>query len=160
MFYHFNCYSRSSYVKIEPYEVFPCFASPWPNWARGWLTRPRSDWPSYESLRHAEKFNCYLIPETSRSASLNAEPSHPLWKLDWSMNFPAAERYLETCLSSSQATVLTIGLMLHKTFIKALGSSFGLDTSHIRNMVFWMVERHPDWSESQMGDFFLLSPSL
>ncbi|XP_014213730.1 uncharacterized protein LOC106643211 [Copidosoma floridanum] len=155
---HLSPKDQSAYVKIEAYEVVPCFASPWPRWARGWLDRERAEWPSDEQLRRAEKCGCFLVPETSRlHGPATDEPNHhhPLWKLDWSLNYPAAERYLETCLSASQATVYAVCLVLHKTFLRALGPSFGLDTGHVRNMVFLMAEKNPDWSVLHMGQWTL-----
>lgn len=128
----------------------PCFSSPWPKWARKWLNRSRGDWPTYEALQHVGKFACYLVPESPRPVqpSLKVKQSHPLWKLHWCLCFPSAEQYLETCFSQAQMTVYTIALMLHKTFIR---STFGLDVAHIRNMLFWMAERQPEWSELEMG---------
>ncbi|XP_016844817.1 uncharacterized protein LOC107982055 [Nasonia vitripennis] len=137
------------YTSIEQYEVIPCFSSPWPRWARKWSERTRGDWPNQEDIRRVEKFPCYLIPESFRPLGANSETG--LWKLDWNLSFPGAERYLETCLSPPQMTVYTIALMMHKTFMRNLSSSFGLNASHIRNMVFQMIEKMPDWSEHEMG---------
>ena len=138
-------------MSIQQYEILPCFSSPWPRWARGWLKRPRrTSWPAAEDLRQLDKSVCYLVPESLRpGAELHAEDL--LWRLDWCLNFPAAERYLETCLSQAQMTVYTIALMMHKTFIKK-----GLEPGHVRNMLFWMVEKTPEWCEFEIGGFYFL----
>lgn len=129
--------------------MIPCFESHWPQWARRWLTRPRSDWPSEEAIEQIERYNCHLVPEIPRQSLPNNSESSS--QLDWCVSFPRAEKYLETCLSPSQLTVYTVALMIHKIFIKAVSSTFGLDTGHIRNMLFWMVERQPEWSEHELG---------
>ncbi|XP_058791919.1 uncharacterized protein LOC131664651 [Phymastichus coffea] len=143
--------NTKNYINIEPYEVIPCFATHWPQWARRWMTRSRGNWPTEEALEQIGRYHCYLVPESLKQALPNSDLSHPLWQLDWYLMFPRAEKYLETCLSPAQTTVYTIALMIHKIFIRTVSSTFGLEVRHIRNILFWMVEKQPDWSEHELG---------
>ncbi|KAI4500858.1 hypothetical protein M0802_004069 [Mischocyttarus mexicanus] len=137
---------------IEPYEIIPSVWSQWPEDAKEWLNRPRSTWPSDDELGKIRDLGCYVVPEGfSPKKGIN-----PYEDLEWQLTFPAAERYLETCMTSAQIQVYLMALVLHKTFIRPVfDSMFGLTTSHIRNKLFWMIEendRPSKWPESRTGE--------
>ena len=133
----------------ESYEVIPCVWTQWPECASEWLDRPRNSWPSYESINQIRKSGCYIIPQEYVSKEQNSN-----YKIEWQLAFPAAERYLETCMSHAQMQVYIIVLMLHKTFIRAVESaSDRLNTHQIRNQLFWLMEKTPtEWPENRTGE--------
>ncbi|XP_043270893.1 uncharacterized protein [Venturia canescens] len=138
-------------TKLETFEIVPCVSSQWPQCAQEWLDRPRNSWPQHEVVERIRKFGCHIMPE---SAIDDKGTSH-FHDLEWKLIFPAAERFLETCLSHSQARVYLIGLMLHKTYIRPNDSIFGLTAAHIKNSLFWLIEeddRATKWMESRTGE--------
>ncbi|XP_014469207.1 PREDICTED: uncharacterized protein LOC106741587 [Dinoponera quadriceps] len=141
----------SRLCRIESYEVTPTIWLQWPEYAQEWLDRPRSTWPSYEDISKVKDFGCYVVPE----GFLPKKGSNAYHDLEWQLVFPAAERYLETCMTRSQAQVYLIALMLHKSFIMPVfDTMFGLTTSHIRNKMFWLIEeddRPSRWPDNQTG---------
>ncbi|XP_043480785.1 uncharacterized protein LOC122510309 [Leptopilina heterotoma] len=136
----------------ESYEIIPCIWTQWPECANEWLERTRHSWPNYETIRQIIKFGCYIIPQECRS-----KDDHFSSKTEWQLAFPAAERYLETCMSHSQMRVYIIALMLHKTFIRAVESAPDrLNAHQIRNQLFWLMEYSvQDWSENKTGDYLI-----
>lgn len=133
----------------ESYEIIPCVWTQWPECANEWLERPRNSWPNYETIHHIRKSGCYIIPQEFRSKDDQCN-----CRTEWQLAFPAAERYLETCMSHSQMRVYIIVLMLHKTFIRAVESTPDrLNVHQIRNQLFWLMEQSlQDWSENKTGN--------
>ncbi|XP_035736373.1 uncharacterized protein LOC118447931 isoform X1 [Vespa mandarinia] len=137
---------------VEPYEIIPSIWSQWPDDAKEWLNRPRSTWPSDDDLGEIRNLGCYIVPEGfSPRKGINIYEN-----IEWLLTFPAAERYLETCMTSAQIQVYLMALMLHKTFIRPVfDSMFGLTTAHIRNRLFWMIEendRPSKWPNNRTGE--------
>ncbi|KAK2575538.1 hypothetical protein KPH14_011258 [Odynerus spinipes] len=116
---------------VEPYEIIPTIWTQWPEDGKEWLDRPRSTWPSEKDIGKIQDFGCYVVPEGfSPKKGLNS-----FQDIEWQLSFPAAERYLETCMTPAQAHVLT--------------------TAHIRNRLFWMIEendRPSKWPDHRMGE--------
>ena len=142
--------SRTSKWNIsESYEIIPCVWSQWPECASEWLDRRRNSWPSYEAINHIRKSGCYIIPQEFSNQDSN-------YKIEWQLVFPAAEKYLESCMSHAQMKVYIIALMLHKTFIRSVESAPGrLNTHQIRNQLFWLMEkRSREWFENRTGVFY------
>lgn len=151
--------------RIESYEITPTIWLQWPTFAQEWLDRPRSTWPDYNDIGKVKDFGCYVIPEHSLSKQKDL-PFRDLryqnvkkniqQEIEWQLTFPAAERYLETCLTRSQVQVYLIALMLHKTFLRpVVDSMHGLMTSHIRNKLFWLIEeddRPSKWPDNRTGE--------
>lgn len=153
------------HCKIESYEITPTIGLQWPEFAQEWLDRPRSTWPDYNDISKVKDFGCYVIPESSSPRKKNfllKEFRHQNLKksiyqeTEWQLVFPAAERYLETCMTRSQVQVYLIALMLHKTFLRpVLDTMYGLTTSHIRNKLFWLIEkddRPSMWPDNRTGE--------
>jgi len=152
--------------KIESYEISPTIWLQWPEYAQEWLDRPRSTWPCYNDINKIKDFGCYVIPEDSLPRKRNFLSKELSWhqsakknihqEIEWQLVFPAAERYLETCMTRSQVQVYLIALMLHKTFLRpVLDTMTGLTTSHIRNKLFWLIEendRPSKWPDNRTGE--------
>lgn len=151
--------------RIESYEITPTIWLQWPTYAQEWLDRPRSTWPDYNDIGKVKDFGCYMIPEgflLKQRDLLLRELRHQNVKrniqqeIEWQLTFPAAERYLETCMTRSQVQVYLIALMLHKTFLRpVLDSMHGLTISHIRNKLFWLIEendRPSKWPDNRTGE--------
>lgn len=154
-----------SLCRSESYEITPTIRLQWPTYAQEWLDRPRSTWPDYNDMGKVKDFGCYVIPENSlpkqrdlllRELRHRNEKKNIYQKLEWQLTFPAAERYLETCMTRSQVQVYLIALMLHKTFLRpVVDSKHGLTTSHIRNKLFWLIEeddRPSKWPDNRTGE--------
>ncbi|XP_071635285.1 uncharacterized protein [Temnothorax longispinosus] len=153
--------------RIESYEISPTIWLQWPEYAQEWLDRPRSTWPEYNDINKVKDFGCYVVPEDSLPRKRNLMPRELSWRhrvakknihqeIEWQLTFPAAERYLECCMTRSQVQVYLIALMLHKTFLRpVLDTMYGLTTSHIRNKLFWLIEendRPSKWPDNRTGE--------
>lgn len=151
--------------QIDSYEITPTIWLQWPEYAQEWLDRPRSTWPDENDLNKVKDFGCYIIPEDSLPKE-NTLPSRRLkyqttkkniyQEIEWQLAFPAAERYLETCMTRSQVQVYLIALMLHKTFLRPVQERInGLTINHIRNRLFWLIEENDRpslWPDNRTGD--------
>lgn len=141
----------TSSTKLETFEIVPCVSSQWPECAQEWLDRPRNSWPQYDIIEKIKEFGCHMVPE----GSMDDRTGNKCQDIEWKLIFPAAERFLETCLTHSQVRVYLIGLMLHKTFIRPTDSIFGLTAAHIKNRLFWLIEeddRPIKWMENRTGE--------
>ncbi|XP_015605090.1 uncharacterized protein LOC107272442 [Cephus cinctus] len=148
---HVFNYQRNT--NLEPYEVIPCVSAQWPSNAQEWFYRNRTTWPANEVIERIREFGCHIIPEgfmPKRDNNVNRS-------IEWQVTFPAAERYLETCMSHAQLRVYLIALMLHKTFIRPVNTILGLTTSHIRNQLFWLIEEDEAsrWPENRTGKYLM-----
>lgn len=147
---------------ITPYEIAPSIPAEWPECGSEWLNRERCEildrttnviyiWPTKKMIEKITKFGCHIIPE----GYMPKRHTNPQHTVEWQLSFPAAERYLETCLSHAQVRVYLMALMLHKTFIRPVDTTFGLTTSHIRSQLFWLLEQNYSptmWPEHRSGE--------
>ncbi|XP_011866079.1 PREDICTED: uncharacterized protein LOC105561044 [Vollenhovia emeryi] len=151
--------------RIESYEISPAIRLQWPEYAQEWLDRPRSTWPEYNDINKVKDLGCYVVPENSLPKRLlsNGLSRHRQGvkknkhqELEWQLIFPAAERYLETCMTHSQVQVYLIALMLYKTFLRSVQeTTHGLTISHIRNKLFWLIEEDDGpskWPDNRTGE--------
>ncbi|XP_020285540.1 uncharacterized protein LOC109855550 [Pseudomyrmex gracilis] len=151
--------------RIDSYEITPTIWLQWPEFAQEWLYRPRSTWPNENDVNKIKDFGCYIIPENSLPKQNNSSSSrlqnqttkkNIYQEIEWQLAFPAAERYLETCMTHSQVQVYLIALMLHKTFLRPVQERiYGLTINHIRNKLFWLIEendRPSSWPDNRTGD--------
>ncbi|XP_026495059.2 uncharacterized protein LOC113399952 [Vanessa tameamea] len=142
------------------YEVFPALIAAWPNAANQWIIRerriiqnPRTNfsyqWPTRYMVSKAIGFGCLLVP-------LGFRPKrgiNPDQRIQWRIIFPAAERYLESCLAHSHMRCYLFALTLHKTFMENETSKIGIDASHIKNHLFWQCEEnYARWPEDRLGE--------
>ncbi|CAK1581961.1 unnamed protein product [Parnassius mnemosyne] len=142
------------------YEVFPALLAAWPNAANQWIIRERKiiqnprtnfsyQWPTRYMVRKAIGFGCLLVPIGFRPK----RGVNPDLKLQWKIIFPAAERYLESCLAHSHMRCYLFALTLHKTFMENETSKIGIDASHIKNHLFWQCEdNYAKWPEDRLGE--------
>lgn len=141
-------------------EIFPALIAAWPNAANQWIIRERKiiqnprtnfsyQWPTKYMVSKAIGFGCLLVPIGFRpKRGLNPEQT-----LQWKIIFPAAERYLESCLAHSHMRCYLFTLALHKTFMENESSKIGLDASHIKNHLFWQCEdNYAKWPEDRLGE--------
>ncbi|XP_076645726.1 uncharacterized protein LOC143355097 [Halictus rubicundus] len=140
--------------RVEQYEIMPAVWMQWPACAQEWLDRSRNTWPDPVDVEKIKLSGCYVVPEGF--VPKKGDRNNLSQDLEWQLTFPAAERYLETCMTHTQVQVYLIALMLHKTFIRpVLDAMFGLTTAHIRHKLFWLIEEHDNpskWSATRSGD--------
>ncbi|XP_045491283.1 uncharacterized protein LOC123691095 [Colias croceus] len=142
------------------YEIYPALLAAWPNAANQWIIRERKiiqnprtnfsyQWPTKYMVSKALGFGCLLVPVGFRpKRGLN-----PDQKLQWRVIFPAAERYLESCLAHSHMRCYLFMLTLHKAFMENETSKIGVDASHIKNHLFWQCEdNYAKWPEDRLGE--------
>ncbi|XP_044012310.1 uncharacterized protein LOC122855190 [Aphidius gifuensis] len=142
------------FMKDDNFGIIPCIWSSWPSIANEWLDRTRGTWPSVNIIEKIRESGCYIIPEGYYTENIN----NNLQNIEWELTFPAAERYLETSMSSSQTRVYIISLLLQKTFFKPVNSIIGLTDLHIKNQLFWLIEeddRQLKFTENRTGEFLL-----
>ncbi|XP_021181348.3 uncharacterized protein LOC110369988 [Helicoverpa armigera] len=142
------------------YEIFPALVATWPNAANQWIIRerriiqnPRTNftyqWPTKYMVSKAIGFGCLLVPVGFRPK----RGQNPDQTLQWKLIFPAAERYLESCLAHSHIRCYLFTLALHKTFIENDKAKIGVDASHIKNHLFWQCEdNYAKWPEDRLGE--------
>lgn len=141
-------------------EIYPALIAAWPNKADPWIIRERKviqnprtncsyQWPDKYMVRKAVGFGCLLVPIGFRpKRGLNGEQP-----LQWKIVFPAAERYLESCLAHSHIRTYLFTLALQKTFMENETSKIGIDASHIKNHLFWQCEdNYARWPEDRLGE--------
>ncbi|KAI5633072.1 mab-21 protein domain-containing protein [Phthorimaea operculella] len=141
-------------------EVFPALIAAWPNAANQWIIRERKiiqnprtnftyQWPTKYMVNKAIGFGCLLIPVGFRpKRGINPEQV-----LQWKIVFPAAERYLESCLAHSHMRCYLFALALQKTFLNNETCKIGVDASHIKNHLFWQCEdNYAKWPEDRLGE--------
>lgn len=142
------------------YEIFPALVATWPNAANQWIIRerriiqnPRTNfsyqWPTKYMVNKAIGFGCLLVPIGFRPK----RGQNPDQFLQWKLIFPAAERYLESCLAHSHIRCYLFTLALHKTFMENETAKIGIDASHIKNHLFWQCEdNYAKWPEDRLGE--------
>lgn len=141
-------------------EVFPALVASWPSSANQWIIRERKiiqnprtnfsyQWPTKMMVSKAMGFGCLLVPVGFRpKRGLNADQ-----KLQWKIIFPAAERYLESCLAHAHMRCYLFALTLHKSFMENENTKIGVDASHIKNHLFWQCEdNYAKWPEHRLGE--------
>lgn len=153
------CDSLKSDVKSS-YEVIPAIIAAWPNAANQWIIRerriiqnPRTNfsyqWPTKYMVSKAIGFGCLLVPVGYRPK----RGSNPELKMQWRIIFPAAERYLQSCLAHSHIRCYLFALTLHKAFMDNEASKIGVDASHLKNHLFWQCEdNYAKWPEDRLGE--------
>lgn len=142
------------------FEIIPAVIASWPNAANQWIIRERKvivnprnnlnyQWPTKNMVAKAINLGCFLIPvgfRPKRGWNQNQ-------KFQWRITFPAAERYLESCLAHSHIRCYLFTLALHKTFMESESCKMGIDSSHIKNHLFWQCEENlANWPEDRLGE--------
>lgn len=141
-------------------EVFPALIASWPNTANQWIIRERKiiqnprtnftyQWPTKYMVSKAIGFGCVLVPIGFRpKRGVNDDQG-----LQWKIIFPAAERYLESCLAHAHMRCYLFALALHKSFLEKETLKIGIDASHLKNHLFWQCEdNYASWPEHRLGE--------
>ncbi|GBP10938.1 hypothetical protein EVAR_5501_1 [Eumeta japonica] len=141
-------------------EVIPALFASWPDAADEWIIRKRKiiqnprtnysyQWLTKHMIDKTKNYGCLLTPLGYRAKrGLNAEQ-----ELQWKINFPAAEQYLESRLAHSQIRCYLFALALHKTFVENETVKLGIDSNHIKNHLFWECEdNYAKWPEDRLGE--------
>lgn len=148
----------------KSWEVIPAIACPWPKEAFEWIHRHREirenpitkqkfQWPTRTMVNKVTSFGCHVVPIGSPKTALDAKR-----ELEWKIVFPEAERYLESCLTSTQIKVLVIVKAMVKTFIEPYfdGKPNQLTMEHLRSHLFWQCEHNcAAWPEDYLGEALL-----
>lgn len=149
-------------IYIHPWEIVPAIQCPWPREAFEWMhrqreikenpvTRQKFQWPKPDMVNKVVQMGCHVIP-------LGYAPKNginPHRELEWKIVFPDANRYLESCLTSSQSKIYLIAKVLLQTFVEPyLDSKYNMFTDeHLRNHLFWQCENNfAAWPETYLGE--------
>lgn len=149
-------------IYIHPWELIPAIQCPWPREAFEWMhrqreikenpvTRQKFQWPKPDMVNKVVQMGCHVIP-------LGYVPKNginPHRELEWKIVFPEADRYLESCLTSSQSKIFLITKVLLQTFVEPyLDSKYNMFTDeHLRNHLFWQCENNfAAWPETYLGE--------
>ncbi|KAJ6638876.1 Protein mab-21-like 2 [Pseudolycoriella hygida] len=149
-------------IYIQPWEIVPAIQCPWPREAFEWmhrqreikenpLTRQKFQWPKPDMVNKVVQMGCHVIPfGYAPKNGLN-----PHRELEWKIVFPEANRYLESCLTSSQSKIYLITKVLLQHFVEPhLDSKYNMFTDeHLRNHLFWQCENNfAAWPETYLGE--------
>ncbi|XP_065335416.1 uncharacterized protein LOC135936512 isoform X2 [Cloeon dipterum] len=144
--------------KLAKLEIIPAVSCKPENWPAGavefiWrkrieafnqLTQTRYSWPSTEMVREATTKGYHLIPV----GYIPKKVSNPWFDLEWKIEFPEAERYLETCLSDTQLRCYIFCLLLFQVFFKRDDT---VTEDHLRHVIFWQAENFTTaWANYEM----------
>jgi hypothetical protein len=144
---------QTTSLKLDIIPTIHC--SQWPEKALEWLLRSRSRaldhrtnkiyvWPTVEMISRTRDSGCHLVP-------LGYAPrkgDNPNLYLEWTIEFPEAEKYLETCLNHSQMRCYMFCLMIFQAF---LHTPDGLTENHLRHIIFWQAEAMTlTWANCEM----------
>lgn len=149
-------------IYIEPWELIPAIQCPWPREAFEWMhrqreikenpvTRQKFQWPKPDMVNKVVQMGCHVIP-------LGYTPKNginPHRELEWKIVFPEANRYLESCLTSSQSKIYLITKVLLQTFVEPyLDKKYNMFTDeHLKNHLFWQCENNfAAWPETYLGE--------
>ncbi|XP_053681631.1 uncharacterized protein LOC128732409 [Sabethes cyaneus] len=144
------------------WEIVPAIVCPWPREAVEWverkrdikinpLTKQKFQWPTPPMIQKVKSFGCHVIP----TGYAPKQGNNRYRQLEWKMVFPEADRYLESCLTNTQAKVYMLTKLLFKTFLEpafAVGVSM-FSNEHLRTHLFWQCEtNYAAWPEDYLGE--------
>lgn len=153
---------KGATIQLRPWNIVPAIACPWPNEAFEWIhrhreirenpvTRQRFQWPTNVMVNKVVSFGCCIVPWGYAPKT----GSNPYRELEWSICFPEAERYLESCLTAAQVKIYVIAKALLQTFVQPhLEARQNMFTSeHLRTHLFWQCENnYAAWPEDYLGE--------
>lgn len=156
---------RGASIYTSNYEIIPAIFCPWPSCAFEWMRRQRPvhenpltgqkfQWPNQAMVHRIVSFGCHVVP-------LGYAPKrgkNPFRELEWKIVFPKAERYLESCLTSTQIKVFMISKALIKTFMEPQQGeeTYMFSFDHLRAHLFWQCERnYGAWPEEYIGEVLI-----
>ncbi|KAJ8982132.1 hypothetical protein NQ317_002859 [Molorchus minor] len=140
-----------------PCEVVPALPIQWPHkqtldfLMKGQKppeVRKRYIFPTQRMINEIKALNCVLVPK----GYVKKKGLYIDGDIEWEIQFPQAERYLETFISHAQAKCFIFLISLHKTYIEPKTFQLGLLTEHIRHFLLWECEsNYSDWPEHRLG---------
>lgn len=156
---------RGASIFTSNYEIIPAIFCPWPSCAFEWQRRHRPvhenpingqrfQWPNQAMVHRIVSFGCHVIP-------LGYAPKrgkNAFRELEWKIVFPKAERYLESCLTSTQVKILMITKALIKTFVEPQHrkTTYMFSFDHLRAHLFWQCENnYAAWPEEYLGEVLI-----
>lgn len=149
---------------VNSFEVLPAISLTWPSDALEWIIRPRNkitnprtnfvyQWPTKDMIGKSRALGCFAIP----LGFMPTRGVNPSQGIQWKLTFPTVERYLETCMAHSHVRCYLFTLILFKNFIEIKSSNIGLNSSHLKNHLFWQMEdNYARWPEDRLGEVLLL----
>ncbi|XP_052865563.1 uncharacterized protein LOC128271917 [Anopheles cruzii] len=159
---------KGAVVYSGHWEIVPAVFCPWPREATEWvhrkrdvkvnpLTKQRFQWPTPPMIQKVRSFGCHVVPV----GYAPKQGQNRYRQLEWKIVFPEAERYLESCLSSTQVKLYLVAKLLLKTFVETAAPApaatlgmFGLE--HLRAHLFWQCEtNYAAWPEDYLGEALL-----
>lgn len=142
-------------------EIIPAVAIGFPQQAisfkyreeRPTITRPNVNvvyrWPNDKMVEDIMKMTSVLVPRGCYEKRGN---NISVSEVEWEIQFPKAEKYLETHMSNAQLRCYFFMLAIHKTFIEPKSKQHGLLPEHILHHIFWEVESNcVTWPEHRLG---------
>ncbi|XP_055599683.1 uncharacterized protein LOC129748904 isoform X2 [Uranotaenia lowii] len=156
---------KGAVIYSGAWEIIPAIVCPWPREAFEWVQRKREikinplnkqkfQWPTAPMIQKVKSFGCHVIP----TGYAPKQGQNRYRMLEWKMVFPEAERYLESCLTNTQAKVYMITKLLFRTFVDpAISSGMNMfGTEHLRAHLFWQCENnYVAWPEEYLGEALL-----
>ncbi|KAJ8959816.1 hypothetical protein NQ318_011548 [Aromia moschata] len=141
----------------SPCEVIPAIRIQWPHkqtlefLMKGQKppeVRKRYIFPTERMINEIKALNSVLVPKgyvKKKGLYLDGD-------IEWEIQFPHAERYLESFMSHAQAKSYLILLTLHKTYVEPKTQQIGLLAEHIRHFLLWECElNYSEWPEHRLG---------
>ncbi|KAL1498244.1 hypothetical protein ABEB36_009075 [Hypothenemus hampei] len=146
------CNLRNDIGCCYPVEVVPCLRTSWPLKETQEFLQDRYgkfQWPTQAMVNEIKKMDCALVPKGySRKKRVKSRDTD----LDWEIQFPLAERYLESQLSSQQIKCYLVLLCIYKEYIEPHTKNCGIVPEHFLNLIFWECERDcKSWPEHRLG---------
>lgn len=145
-------------------EIIPCVEIPWPKQANSFrvrdsrplvkITNPTNGqetscrWPSDKMISDIVEFKCVAVakgyyPKRDKNANVD---------LEWEIQFPKAEKYLQSRMTYEQHCIYLFLLAIYKTFIEPKSATHGLLVDHIRCHMFWECEKNfLIWPQHRLG---------
>ncbi|KAL1498245.1 hypothetical protein ABEB36_009076 [Hypothenemus hampei] len=148
----------------KPFQIIPAVTIPWPDEQtiefvyrdeRNTIINTRTgatyQWPTTGHngmIEEMRNMTAVLVPKGyTKKKGVNKDAY-----LEWEINFPKAERYLEARMSHAQMKCLLILLTLHKTYIDPVTKQNGLLPEHLRTFMYWQCEKDfRNWPEHRLG---------
>lgn len=157
-----NATCKGPVINMHPWEIIPAIQCPWPREAFEWMhrqreikenpvTRQKFQWPKPDMVNKVVQMGCHVIP----LGYVSKNGINPHRELEWKIVFIDANRYLESCLTSSQSKIYLITKVLLQTFVEPhLDSKYNMFTDeHLRNHLFWQCENNfAAWPETYLGE--------
>ncbi|XP_065090440.1 uncharacterized protein LOC135711503 isoform X2 [Ochlerotatus camptorhynchus] len=153
---------KGAIIYCGQWEVIPAIVCPWPREASEWIERKREvkinpltkqkfQWPTSPMTQKVKSFGCHVIP-TGYCPKMGNNRHR---QLEWKIVFPEAERYLESCLTNTQAKIYMLTKLLFRTFVDpALVTNMTMfSNEHLRAHLFWQCEtNYAAWPEDYLGE--------